>query len=121
MKQLKLDAVASAVTDIPHGFEHIPGCFAGEAQDHMSDDGYSDTVKLLHGLIIYFCFVSAPDILYTLFVNGLQPQLDPYGLYPVKLRQKLKHIVGQAVGSCSYGQNDDIGVAYRLVIKLLKL
>ena len=120
MEQLELDAGGAARADVPHGFDHVVGGLSGKAQNDVRDDVYTSSAQLPDGLVIDGQRIATADHLRRFFVNGLEPELHPDGLYPVHFLQQVQHVWRQAVRPCPYGESDDLREGKHLPVEGLE-
>ena len=103
MKELELDAEGLKASDIGYRFQHLLVCLARQSQDNVSN--YRDLAlrEAIHRILEACQGKAAADEAPSLGMDGLQPQLYPYGLYLVQLFQEGKDVFRQAVRACGNG------------------
>ena len=54
--------------------------------------------------------IAAADKGGGILVDGLEAQLDPHGFDLVQAGEQMHNLIGQAVRTCGYGENPDLGM-----------
>ena len=103
MEKLKLDSLNVHGIKVTDCFQDIFTTFPRKSQDCMNDYLNVTCAETFYRVVKTGKRVATPDILCSIFVNGLKSELDPYRLDPVQGIKKFHHIISQTVRPGSDG------------------